>query len=137
MEIEKAILKFRISTLENIHVSSFMQNKTLWSFSTNFCPLKRYFGDRIEKTIVQFRINTLEYLHIPSFLSNKALWKVSGPNLSKISVLRTKFRKITSHDTLFWVNIKQFTKYGVKVAHSRLQRPLVKTFWIIVGHSGS
>ena len=78
---------------------------------------KGILGKKFKKTIAEFKISSLEYSTGSSFILNKELSSF-GTKFAQKGILGMKSRKIKSPSTLFWVIVKQFTKFCVIVGHS-------------------
>ena len=117
-EFKKTIVEFRISAI--VYRVSF-KTKFFAFFGPNL-PKKDIFGTEFMRTNVELRIIILEYLHVLSLIWNKLLWSF-GTKFDQKRWLRTKFRKIKSHTTLFWISIKWFTKFWVSDSLHSLVRP--------------
>ena len=80
-------------------------------------PKKVILGTKFKKTIVELKIAPLNtpFYGVSSLTKH---FQVLGPSFPKKSILGTKFRKIKIPSSLFWVIVKQFTKFWVIADHS-------------------
>lgn len=131
MELKMRIIKFKINPLEDPFVSCLILNRA--SLGPNL-PKKHILGTKFEKTIATFKISALEYPFVPNFILNKTLIRF-GTKFAPKSILRAKIRKIKCPSTLFWVNVKQFTRFGVIVHHSVNSLDHCGSLQVIVAHS--
>ena len=114
-ELKKTIVNFGISTPEYLFVWVFILNKALWSFVTKFVQTG-VLGTKI-KVIVKVKIKTLEHRFVLSFILNKALSSF-GIKFAQKKYFADEIYGKKSANALFWVSVKQFTKFWVIVSHS-------------------